>query len=227
MLALDDEDVPLSAEMSKIFHTTTAKLLYLCKRARPDVQLPVLFMCTRVREPTVIDKRKLDRILGYLSKTLHRRRRICSVVGALKLHCYIDASFATHPNGKGHMGVVIMWGNTSIVIVCQKQKIATKDSTESETVGLSDKYKVLEWTQDFILGLKVKLQKPVIFQDNTSTITIIKDKGGKRLRTKHLTARKAVLHEAIVENQECDLVYKNTKVMVADPFTKALEGASF
>ena len=47
------------------------------------------------------------------------------------------------------------------------------------------------------------------------------------MKTKHLTARKAVLHEAIVENQECDLVYKNTKVMVADPFTKALEGASF
>ena len=95
------------------------------------MQLPVLFMlCTRVKEPLIGDKRKLDRILGYLSNTLYRRRRICGVVGALKLHCHIDASFATHPDGKGHMGVVIMWGDTSIVIVCQKQKIATKDSAE-------------------------------------------------------------------------------------------------
>ena len=101
------KDASMTEEMSKIFHTTTAKLLYLCKRARPDVQLPVLFMCTRVREPTVTNKSKLDRILGYLSKTLHRRRRICSVVGALKLHCYIDASFATHPDGKGHTWVII------------------------------------------------------------------------------------------------------------------------
>lgn len=68
------------------------------------------------------DKKKLYRILEYLSKTLHRRRRICGVMGELVLCCYIDASFSTHPDGKGHTEVVIMWVDTCIVIFLPKTK---------------------------------------------------------------------------------------------------------
>ena len=34
---VDEDQLALSMDMAKKFHTTTAKLLYLCKRARPDV----------------------------------------------------------------------------------------------------------------------------------------------------------------------------------------------
>ena len=126
------------------FHTTTAQLVYLCERARLDVQLPVLFMCTRVREANVKDKQKPDRIMGYLKSNLNRRRRILNTMGASRLGCYIDASFSSHLVGKGHSRMMVMWGNTCIMVKCCKQKMATKNSTESELVGTSDCYEDLE-----------------------------------------------------------------------------------
>ena len=48
-----DEDNPiiLFEEDAIPFHHTVAKLLSLSKRARPDIQLAVTVLCTRVREP--------------------------------------------------------------------------------------------------------------------------------------------------------------------------------
>jgi hypothetical protein len=56
----------------KWFHSTTAKLLYLAKRARPDILTAVIFLCTRVQGATCEDKRKLIRVLGYLKGTTSR-----------------------------------------------------------------------------------------------------------------------------------------------------------
>ena len=105
--------------------------------------------------------------------------------------------------------------------------MATKNSTESELVGLSDTETDIAWAQNFITVMGVNLMEPILYQDNTSTITIVKEGVERRLRSKHLTARWAVLHESIVTNNESTLTYKKTKVMLADPFTKPLEGASY
>jgi hypothetical protein len=43
-----------------LFHSVVAKLLYLGKRGRPDILLPVQFLCTRVKHPTTEDRRKLE-----------------------------------------------------------------------------------------------------------------------------------------------------------------------
>jgi hypothetical protein len=51
------------------FHSMVAKLLFLGKRGRPDILLPVQFLCTPVKAPTVEDERKLERVLGYLQLT--------------------------------------------------------------------------------------------------------------------------------------------------------------
>jgi hypothetical protein len=47
------------------FHTMVVKLLYLGKRGRPDILLPVQYLCTKVKNPTKSDVRKLERVLGY------------------------------------------------------------------------------------------------------------------------------------------------------------------
>jgi hypothetical protein len=56
-------EVELIKEKAK-FHSIVAKLLYLGKRGRPDILLPVQFLCTRVKAPNVNDERKLERVLG-------------------------------------------------------------------------------------------------------------------------------------------------------------------
>jgi hypothetical protein len=42
----------LDEDVRKIFHSKTAKLLYLAKRARPDILTAVTFLCTRVQSAT-------------------------------------------------------------------------------------------------------------------------------------------------------------------------------
>jgi hypothetical protein len=67
---IDDSAMELQEEECKVFHSKTAKVLYLAKRARPDILTVVSFLCTRVTGATVEDASgKLDRVLGYLKGT--------------------------------------------------------------------------------------------------------------------------------------------------------------
>ena len=48
------------------FHHNVAKLLFLCKRARPDLQTAVAFLSTWVQRPDRDDYKKLARAMKYL-----------------------------------------------------------------------------------------------------------------------------------------------------------------
>ena len=47
----DKHPVKLNAEDKIVLHINTARLLFLGKRARPDIQTGVSFICTRVKDP--------------------------------------------------------------------------------------------------------------------------------------------------------------------------------
>jgi hypothetical protein len=49
----------LDTKRSEIFHTFMAKGLFLCKRARPDIQQAILVLCTRVRDPNQADEESM------------------------------------------------------------------------------------------------------------------------------------------------------------------------
>ena len=67
-----DVDSPrLSKRDSEDFHSNTAKLLFLSKRTRPDICVPVSFLTSRVQESTEQDMGKLKRVLRYLLGTKH------------------------------------------------------------------------------------------------------------------------------------------------------------
>ena len=109
----------------------------------------------------------------------------------------------------------------------KKQRLATKDSTESELVALSDFVAKVEFTQGYVRARGYRLEEPIVFNDNTSTITIINKLDDKPLRNRHLTARRGILREFFCEDKLGHLKYKNTKDMVADVMTKPLLGKSF
>ena len=61
---------PLETDKAEIFHHVVAKLLYVAKRARVDLQLVIAFLCTRVSKSTQEDWEKLRRTLKYIHKTI-------------------------------------------------------------------------------------------------------------------------------------------------------------
>ena len=62
----DDKSVLLSSEKIKTYHTGAAKLLFLAKRARPDILTAVSVCCGHVNAPTEQDWVRLDRVFRYL-----------------------------------------------------------------------------------------------------------------------------------------------------------------
>ena len=53
------------------FHRMTEQFLFVCKRERPNIKVAVVFLCTRVKEPTEEDYKKLARSIKYLRNTVH------------------------------------------------------------------------------------------------------------------------------------------------------------
>ena len=59
LFRINDSSEKLDKTQREEFHTTVARGLFLSKRARPDIQTAIAFLCTRVKEPTKEDQKKL------------------------------------------------------------------------------------------------------------------------------------------------------------------------
>ena len=70
LFEVNEDDVNLVEHLAQVFHTTTAKLLFLCKRARPDIQVSIAFLTTRAKQPDEDDWKNLVRVLKYLKDTV-------------------------------------------------------------------------------------------------------------------------------------------------------------
>ena len=57
------DPVMLDTDKATLFHHHVAQLLFLCKRARPDIQTTVAFLCTRAKGPDTDNYKKLGRVI--------------------------------------------------------------------------------------------------------------------------------------------------------------------
>jgi len=112
------------------------------------------------------------RVMGYLESTQSKKRGI-SPRGIDRFEVFIDAEFAGHEDGKGQSAIVVAVGGTATATTSRKQKIATRDSTEAELVALSDLVLIGEWVDEYLQFSYGQLEKPIVFQDNRSTMTLV------------------------------------------------------
>eukprot|EP00590_Aulacoseira_subarctica_P002999 CAMPEP_0172416062 /NCGR_PEP_ID=MMETSP1064-20121228/2499_1 /TAXON_ID=202472 /ORGANISM="Aulacoseira subarctica , Strain CCAP 1002/5" /LENGTH=671 /DNA_ID=CAMNT_0013153423 /DNA_START=324 /DNA_END=2338 /DNA_ORIENTATION=+ len=225
IFTVEADSEPLSETERKQFHTNVAKLLYLSKRARPDILTAAGYLCTRVTRATAQDKVKLRRVLGYLKRT--KKQVLILKIGDLrKLTAFIDAAFASHPDAKSQTGIAVFMGRALVFAASRKQKCVTKSPTDSELVALSDNIHFVELFNEFMAFItNTNLEKPLIYEDCKAVISLVTEGGGV-VRTKHLRVRMELCKEALKENK-FTLQYISTKNMLADGLTKALEGADF
>jgi len=101
-----------------------------------------------------------------------------------------------------------------------------KSPTDKELIALTDNIGFIEMFQEFIEFItNKKLEVPIIYQDSTSVISLVKEGGGV-VRTKHLRVRMELCKEALRE-QRFEIAYMSTGQMIADCLTKALDGQPF
>ena len=92
---------------------------------------------------------KLVRVMKYLQGTKDLTLCIEGSDG-MQLRVSIDASFHTHPDGKGHTGVVVLVGKGAVYCRSSKQKMVARSSTEAELIGLTDGLVQVLWARNFL-----------------------------------------------------------------------------
>ena len=226
LFQINPEATKLDMKQAETFHHLTAKLLYLCKRTRPDLQMAVAFLTTRVQNPDIDDFKKLGRCLRYIQET----KDIPLILTATDPHViqwWVDASFAIHPDMKSHTGATMSMGRGSIYSLSTKQKINTRSSTEAELVGVNDAMSLIIWTRNFLEDQGFSIKDNVVFQDNESAMLLERNgRASSSKRTRHIEIRYFFvtdnIHRGRMRVSHCP-----TDRMVADFFTKPLQGTSF
>ena len=200
-----DTPIKLDKEKADLFHHFVAKLFFLCKRARPDIQTAIAFLCTRVRRPDTDDYKKLARVIKYLRATMDLPLTLEADNLSVPKR-WVDASFAVHDDMKSHTGGALSLGNCIVYETSTRQKINTKSSTESE------------FWQGF------KSDESIVYQDNQSSILLENyGKASSSKRTRHINIRYFFITDR-VKSKEVKIA---TGEMVAEHFTKPLQGALF
>jgi hypothetical protein len=226
LFKINDDQVKLGASKAKSFHSIVAMMLYVTKRARPDTALAIAFLTTRVRGPDEDDWRKLDHLIHYLKQT----RELPLILGATRtgvLHWYVDASFATHQDMRGHTGGALTMGIGCPTVQSTKAKCNTRSSTISELVAVDEMLAQILWTRLFMKAQGIKVSDNILYQDNKSAILLEKNgRASSSKRTKHIEIRYYYVADCI-EKGDLTVVWCPTDKMIADFLTKPLQGRMF
>ena len=94
---IDEESPKLNNQRRERFHRLVAQCLYAVTRTGPDASLPVIFLTTRVLDPTEQDDRKLDRVLKYFNATQDLGVFLgISKDNEFRVTCFADASHGVY-----------------------------------------------------------------------------------------------------------------------------------
>ena len=144
-----------------------------------------------------------------------------------QIRWWIDASFAVHSDMKSHTGATLSMGKGAIYSTSGKQKHVTRSSTEAEIVAVHDVMPQIIWTGYFLDAQGFNIKNTIMYQDNTSSILI--EKNGRQSsskHTRHMNIRYFFIKDQ-VESKHIRIEHCPTAEMIADFFTKPLQGATF
>ena len=217
---------PLDEKRAEVFHSVVAKLLYISKRARPDIEVAISYLCRRVSCSNQADWEKLRRVIGYISGTINETRTI-GAKNIQDLYTWVDAAYAVHDDFRSQTGGCMSFGHGLIHHKSSIQKLNTKSSTEAEVVATSEYVPHNIWLKNFLLEQGYFINNNTLFQDNQSAIRM-ESNGNKSCtgNSRHVNIRYFFVKDRI-DKKELKVCYCPTHVMLADFFTKPLQGSLF
>ena len=169
-------------EQGQLFHHLVAKLLYLIKHTRQDMQTAVAFLCTRVREPDTDDYKKLTKVMQYIRNT---KNMTLMIELDDEAKWWVDSSYAVHPAMNSHTVIYIPRGN--MYTASYKQKLNTKSSTEAKLVAVDDAMGQVRWTRHFLATQGHPVPTMTTYEDNKSMILLAENgKSSSSKRTRHI-----------------------------------------
>jgi KUP system potassium uptake protein len=140
---------------------------------------------------------------------------------------WVDAAYAVHDKMLSHTGGATSLGRGAIMCKSTKQKLNTKSSTEAEVVGSCDYLPNTIWARMFLGEQGYELTENIFYQDNQSAIRL--EKNGRAScgqKSRHIDIRYFFMQDRF-ESEGISVVYCPTDEILADFFTKPLQGSFF
>ena len=226
LFKVDDSSKKLDEKRASVFHTFVMKGMFVCKRARQDIQPAIAFLATRVQVSTEQDWKKLKKVLSFMKRTQDDVLTL-EANDVQKIEWWVDASFAVHPDMRSHTGAYMTLGKGSVASISTKQKINTSSSTEAELVSIDDVISKVLWTKRFLEHQGFEIETTVIYRDNTSSMKLEENgRASASKRTRHFDIKYFYLTD-LIQRGEVTIEYCPTADMGADYFTKPLVGVPF
>ena len=216
----------LQEDKQEFLHSGVAKLLYLSTRVRPDISLPVNYLCSRVNKFSKDDEDKFYKILYYLNQSRSEGIIMNKNDDNPNINVYADASYGINKDRKSQTGIIVKIGQSTIISKSVKQNIVTKSSTEAELVAASESVSIAHSLKSLMDELQIKSNGIKIHQDNQSTIRLINNNRPISQRTKHIDIRYFFLRDRI-ENKDIEIIYTPSNEMISDLLTKPLPVPQF
>jgi hypothetical protein len=187
---MEHQELPLLPDsLQRQLRSGIAKLLYLSINTRPDIALPVNYLCTRIGKFDSDDQKKFLRVLYYLNETTELAIKLqCDDENPI-IHVFTDASYGIRSiDRRSQTGVVVQLGQATLIARSGKQKLA-KSSTEAELVACSDSLVYGIVIKNILDELGVSHRGILMHQDNLSTIALLNNSKPSSIRTKHIDIR--------------------------------------
>lgn len=217
------ESAQLSTKSKADFHSLTATILFLAKRARPDVLVETSYLTTRIQNSTVLDWYKLRRVISFLHLTAEKRLVLkpCGIY----IEAYNDAAFATHADKRSHTGIVCTIGGAPYYCSSVRQTFNAKSAAEAEMIATSDAGTMIQWGQQFLQyqGYRAQLPPATVWEDNEATIKNLKRGSSSAARSRHYDIKMFYLAD-LAKRGIVTIKHLGTKEMTADLLTKGKVG---
>lgn len=119
----------LNQNQTDLLHCLVLKLLFTSNRAQSDIQVTVEFLCSRVKEHTEQDYKKMGQVIKYVTETI-RVPLILGLDDSKTLIWNVDVSYSVHPDMKSHTVASLFLIHGTLLLNLCKLKLLMKSSTD-------------------------------------------------------------------------------------------------
>ena len=208
---------------STSYSTLIGSLMYLAIGTRPDIASAVNKLAQYTQDPKTVHWTAVKRIFRYLKGTRHHMLTYGGPDDFITqdMNIYCDSDWAADLDRKSISGYVITIGGGAVSWSSKKQSTVATSTAEAEYVAIAHVSKQALWQRSLLTELGIDLPKTsIVLSDNNAAISISHNPEFHS-KTKHIDIALHFVRD-LVQSEILDIVYINTKLNLADLFTKGL-----
>jgi len=118
------------------------------------------------------------------------------------MYSYVDSAHMAHHDLKGHTGGFICFRSGVFAVKSKKQRLNSNSSCEAELIGAGEYLKQIIWARNFMIAQGYEMKPTIIFQDNESTIKLIKyGRRSSSSKTRHIDNKYFDIHGKFIDGE--------------------------